>query len=850
MLFSVQSNAVGTKRGKRNSINWLPSSIEANKMIRGFDPDYAAIDSSYCRFGGEALVKLLQFLESQMEGVEKSEDIEYVHKMRVASRRIRAVIPLFSECFPKKRYKRWLNEIKKITRFLGAARDLDVQILFVKEYLKRLQPNEPMPGMEALLERHASERIKLQSRVSNEIQELKNSRVLEQIASYCKRIKEATSSPFNLYSVREKAFWQISSKLDEFIAMEEYVHKENEILKHHEMRIKAKWLRYTLEVFAPLYQGELSDDIGIVKNFQDTLGELHDCDVWVRSIPGVINEIQKEPVSSPENERTMSEGNIDLLKFLEYIEQKRKSYYQQFVSLWDENKSKDSFEELRNKASAGFMAGEYRTKSELANPYVKIGLISDIHANLNALEAVIKDAENRGITVFLNAGDIIGFGAFPNEVIQALYSKNTLSVKGNFDLEVLAKNKWGKSSKKFAIEYTRKALTKSYQTYLRALPLKLEIEIAQKKFLLIHGTPDSIDEHLYHDTPDERFQEIAKKAASDIIVFGHSHEQFTKKMGDTLFINPGSVGRPGDGNPQAAYAAINVNPLSVELIRVNYDVETAADSLRRRGAPESYSQMLLRGLSLESIAAEDKAREQDMEKNCAEINSSTQSISQKYGMDIKHSEQVRKLSLELFDTLQHLHKLGKRERCWLECAAILHDIGLANGTKAHQKNTLKLILNDTQLPFTSVERQIIANIARYHRKGCPKNKDYSFKSLNSELKAKVGALAGILRLADGLDFSHQSNVEKVEAHVAFEYVTIEGFVRLNPVLEESAVNKKKDMFEQSFNKKVMLAWKQIQPLQQQTSQQPELTQQSTPAPDGNVPPPQEATSKPQQTSSS
>ena len=107
------------------------------------------------------------------------------------------------------------------------------------------------------------------------------------------------------------------------------------------------------------------------------------------------------------------------------------------MRFWDEKKSKNSFEEMRRNASAGFVAAGYRTKAELANPYVKIAVIADVHANLNALEAVLQDAERRGITVFLNAGDIIGFGAFPNEVIQTLYSKNALSVVGNFDLEVL-----------------------------------------------------------------------------------------------------------------------------------------------------------------------------------------------------------------------------------------------------------------------------------------------------------------------------------------------------------------------------------------------------------------------------
>lgn len=798
-------------------------------MNTRFDPNGSMTDYSYCRFGAETLAKLLQTIEAQIDGVEKSEDIEYVHKMRVTSRRIRAAMPLFRECFPKKSYKKWLNEIKKVTQFLGAARDLDVQISVIKNYIEQLQPTEPKTGIEALLEWHIDQRTYLQSNIINGLQELKESRVLQQTSCYCEQIiKETASTSFNLFAVREKAFWQISPKLDGFLAMEDYVHKENEILKHHEMRIRAKWLRYTMEAFAPLYQEELSEEIKMMKNFQDTLGEMHDCDVWIERIPKFINQIENEIATSPENEKAIAEGNQDLLKFLDHIKEKRKNHYENFVSFWEKEKSKNAFEELRKNASAGFVAAGYRTEAELKNPYVKIAVIADIHANLNALEAVLQDAERRGITVFLNAGDVIGFGAFPNEVIQTLYSKNALSVIGNYDLEVLDKNNREKGPKKFALEYARKTLAKAYETYLRTLPSKLELEIAHKKLLMIHGTPDSVDEHLYHDTSEERFQEVAKTAGADIIVFGQSHEQFTKKAGETLFINPGSVGRPGDGNPQAAYAAITASPFSVELVRVSYNVEAAADALRKTGAPESYAQMLLRGLSLEDIIAEDKARESDMERKCTLMARSTRRVARKYWPDMKHSEQVRKLSLELFDALQDLHKLGKRERCWLECAAILHDIGLSQGPKAHHKKSLNLILNEAQLPFTSIERRVIGNVARYHRKGCPQYKHYNFKSLSSELRRKVTTLVGILRLADSLDFSHQSIVQNVEAHVAFENVTVQGSVLLNPVLEEYAVNKKKDVFEKSFKKKVVVAWKQVQLLQQQPCQQPQReAQQST-----------------------
>ena len=123
----------------------------------------------------------------------------------------------------------------------------------------------------------------------------------------------------------------------------------------------------------------------------------------------------------------------------------------------------------------------------------------------------------------------------------------------------------------------------------------------------------------------------------------------------------------------------------------------------RKGAPESYAQMLLRGVALDSIISEDEARCKNMEEKCGIVAKSAQEISQKYWPDVEHSDQVSKLSLELFDGLQSLHELSKRERCWLECAAILHDIGMAKGSKGHHRTSMNLILDEPNLPFSSTE---------------------------------------------------------------------------------------------------------------------------------------------------
>ena len=307
--------------------------------------------------------------------------------------------------------------------------------------------------------------------------------------------------------------------------------------------------------------------------------------------------------------------------------------------------------------------------------------MSDIHANLHALEKVIADAEARGVDVFLNAGDSVGFGPCPNEVVELLCEKNVLSILGNYDLEVIEGKAKAKGEKNLALKFARKELAKSCEGYLYSLPRELRLEVAGKKLLVTHGSPESIEEHIYHDTPIERLKPLADAAKADVIIVGHSHEQFQREANGACFVNPGSVGRPGDGNPQAAYAILTFNPFKVELIRLDYDVEGAADALRKKGLPESFAQMLLRGVSLDAIVEEDKAREDAMVQDCKETVKVSGEISKKYWPDTEHYSQVSKLALELFDGLIRLHQLGMRERCWLECAAILHDIGLSKSTR-------------------------------------------------------------------------------------------------------------------------------------------------------------------------
>ncbi len=771
-------------------------------------------DSGYCKFGAEVLLNLLNVFRKQIDGVVKNEGPEYVHKTRVTSRRIRATMPLFNACFQPKDFKMWLREIKKVTRLLGEARDLDVQIDFMEKYMEKIESAEEKAGIVPLFKAQRARRKRIQAFVVNELEETKTTKVLDNLQLFCERnVKEQLITAYNPQIVLKKARWHIFFRLDDFLQMENYVHIEKEAQKHHEMRIYSKKLRYTMQTFAPLYQNKLSQEIETIKAFQDILGEIHDCEVWIEYIPKFVQETNVKN-KLKQNRKKINKTNQPLLNFLDFVKEKRKEKYRQFVCFWDENKKKKFFTNLRKTINSEVAANDKeKMRRIIEKPHVKIAVLSDIHANLHALESAIQDAETRGAEVFINAGDSIGFGPCPNEVIKLLCEKDILSILGNYDLEVVEGKVKAKTEKNLSLRFARRELTKSTELYLYSLPRELRIEMLGKKILVTHGSPESIEEHIRIDTPIERLKVLSDSGKADVIITGHSHEQFWRQVNDTCFINPGSIGRPNDGNPKAGYAILSFNPLKVELARVDYDVEAAADALRKKGLPESFAQMLLCGVSIDTIFKQDQNEENDTVQNCKRMTKVSREISKKYWTDIDHAEKVGKLALDLFDGLIKLHKLGIHERCWLECAAVLHDVGLSKAQKNHHKKSAQIILNDIELPFTSEDRRIIANIARYHRKALPKEKHYYLATLNTKTLQKIKILASLLRIADSLDYTHQSIVAEIIINIGNKRVTIKCLSKIKPTLEEQAFNKKKNLFEKVFKKKVGLVWnQQLKPL--------------------------------------
>ncbi len=769
---------------------------------------YRTEQSGFCVFGANSLSKFVYTLKNQIEGAKRGDDIEYVHQLRVASRRIRATMSIFKPCFPKKNFKHWESEVRNITRSLGIARDTDVQIFFVENYLKNVRSQATRFGVEYLLAKHRERRMVMQPRVISTLEQLLISQVLDEMIAQCNTVlsqcASAEAGSLRSVGVLREAQRHILKRLRNFLDMKDCVHKEDAFLLHHEMRIAAKHLRYTMEIFGTLYEDNLKQYVSVMKQFQDVLGEMHDCDVWIEYIPLFIETIKKEQVASEKKDLDVVSVEKALQVFLDHVKKRRHLLYSNFVSIWDANMKQKTFDHLSEQISIIMLS--------VADSYQKIAIVADHHANLHALTAVITDAKKHGATMFLNVGDFVGFGAFPSEVVSLLHTEDVLSVIGNYDQDVLSlikkekKKTKNKDEKFLSLAYACNHLSKTDVSFLRSLPQELRLKISDIRLLVTHGSPNSIDEHLRLNTPIDHMRSIAQTSSADVIIVGHSHQPFVRTVDGVTFVNPGSVGRPDDGNPLASYALMTMNPFSVELLRVSYDVDAAVDAIRKHHLPERFAQMFLHGVSLEAIEKLESKRLQESSRSKTSRLKHVERFAENFARDLTHPYQVKKLALHLFDALKDICSLNEDDRFMLECAAILHDIGWSQGWKGHHKTSLRFILNDTALPFTIREKYIVGSIARYHRKTLPQQAHYHFAALSFDDQRRVEILSAIMRLADAFDASHHSVVKTVAVHIERDEITIRCVPEGNTELEEHAIDKKKSLFEAVFKRRLVVLW--------------------------------------------
>lgn len=191
-----------------------------------------------------------------------------------------------------------------------------------------------------------------------------------------------------------------------------------------------------------------------------------------------------------------------------------------------------------------------------------------------------------------------------------------------------------------------------------------------------------------------------------------------------------------------------------------------------------------------------KVNVQDSEAASARIAAAEQ-ILEEYGHEILHCRHVRDLALSLFDQLQKLHRLGPDERDILNAAALLHDIGWSISGEKHHKHSYRLIReHEVELTgFTPAQVELIANVARYHRKSPPALDHKPFASLTNREQQIVLRLAGLLRLADGLDRPHLALVKELRCEIGERSVLVSVRALAEPGLHIEGASRKRALFE-------------------------------------------------------
>jgi len=184
---------------------------------------------------------------------------------------------------------------------------------------------------------------------------------------------------------------------------------------------------------------------------------------------------------------------------------------------------------------------------------------------------------------------------------------------------------------------------------------------------------------------------------------------------------------------------------------------------------------------------------------------SVMKVAKQCNYDSKHTKQVTKFALEIFDDLSDLHGMGAAERYYLLCASLLHDVGVnTEGSQGHHKTALKIILNTPLLRFNQKDRLIIGSIARYHRRALPSLEHDHYKALEKADREMVSRLAGILRVADGLEYSHNLRIRNTRTTFSNSKIVIRCWAKKEPYKEEikSAI-KKSDLLALTFERDVV-----------------------------------------------
>ncbi|HPJ26014.1 MAG TPA: CHAD domain-containing protein [Synergistaceae bacterium] len=308
-------------------------------------------EGSVCLFGAEELLVRLRGFFSEIPGVFSSEDPENLHRMRVASRRIRSALPLMEKCVSSEEYRSWRKGTRRFTRALGDARDLDVQQLFLRDLLeRRVLPPEGVPGIRRLLLRLAQKRRALQKKVERVLQREAREQLLHHMERTLRqlvvhlRLRGEEQDSRNL---RDRARSMLVLRLEELLALEYVLGSPDFFEGHHDLRIAVKRLRYTAELFRPLLEEERGKNcIKNLKELQTLLGNLHDLDVWKEMLPLFLEDERERTLEYYGHLRCFPQLEKGLTLLEEHVSGRREALFEEAGKLWKKLEENAFWKEL------------------------------------------------------------------------------------------------------------------------------------------------------------------------------------------------------------------------------------------------------------------------------------------------------------------------------------------------------------------------------------------------------------------------------------------------------------------------------------------------------------------------
>ena len=279
-------------------------------------------DFTYEDYAVKVISSHVRLLNSLQQGVREGKDPEAIHQWRVTSRRLRDAIKVFKDLFPKEVRKSWDHHLRRFAQVAGQGRDLDIHIRFLKDFYASMKIPQHQSGIKKLFSIHLGKRRILQPRIRKALIQFGKSKTLVKMEHCLKDLSQRRAQQGNqkLFSVSQK---RALIRLEKLLSLKEYVDQPRAIRGLHQMRIAAKHLRYTLETFEPLYGKNLKTYIHSVMSIQEVLGDVHDFDVWIETLPAFWSKEKQD------------ENFDESLEFLRtQCQTLREGSYRKFVKIW------------------------------------------------------------------------------------------------------------------------------------------------------------------------------------------------------------------------------------------------------------------------------------------------------------------------------------------------------------------------------------------------------------------------------------------------------------------------------------------------------------------------------------